>query len=423
MNIFTEYNCTPFFALIIKVLVSGEFGLEFVINQKKGTMAQRILLFLLILSLAGCVSSKKYLQRGQYDKAIEKSVKKLSRKPDKTNEIGVLKKAYHMAMEEDEKRIKELRMTGQPSVFEEIYHIYEQMENRQTRVRRLPNKVLDRIDFTYKDYAQEKINAQKKAAEYLYAHARKLLKSDSRFDARKAYNELKRVQRIMPSYKDTDQLLQHALAKGQTQVLFTMTNNSRTPLPEGFKNELFKISMADLNSQWKNYDTQARDGVNYDYYIDLKLKAIMVSPEQVKQSESTETKTVDDGWEYEYDENGNVKKDSLGNDIKTKKTKTISCDVLETRMRKHTTIKGRLEFIEAGSDQVIKTDPVTAEWHFEHEYIQTNGNIDALSKETKEKLGVKPVPFPPSEAMILNAASVLKEMSKEAIYRHRRVFE
>ena len=386
-------------------------------------MAQRILIFLLTISMVGCVSSEKYLQRGQYDKAIEKSIKKLSRKPDKKDELGVLKKAYHMAMEKDEKRIKELRMTGQPSSFEEIYYIYEQMEERQNKVRRLPNKVLKSIDFTYKDYGKQKIDAKKKAAEYLYAHARKLLKSDSRFEARKAYDELKRVQRIIPSYKDTDQQIQHALAKGQTHILFTMTNNSQTPLPEGFKNELFKISMTNLNSQWKTFDIQARDGVNYDYYIDLKLKAIMVSPEQVKQSEYSETKTVDDGWEYVYDENGNVKKDSLGNDIKTKKTKTISCDVLETRMRKHTTLRGRLEFIEVGSDQVIKTDPITAEWHFVLAYIQANGDIEALSKDTKKKLGVKPVPFPPSEAMILNAASVLKEMSKEAIYRHRRIFQ
>lgn len=33
LNIFTDYNCTPFFALIMKRLVSVEFGLEFVINH------------------------------------------------------------------------------------------------------------------------------------------------------------------------------------------------------------------------------------------------------------------------------------------------------------------------------------------------------------------------------------------------------
>lgn len=386
-------------------------------------MIQRILLILLTISMIGCVSSRKYLQRGQYDRAIEKSVKKLSRKPEKRDEQGVLKKAYNLAMEEDRQRIRELRMSGQPEVYEEIYLIYERMERRQDLVRRLPSRVLNRIDYKYVNFEKEKINAKKKAAEYLYAHAKKLLESDSRFDARKAYNEFQRLKNILPSYKNTDQLLREALAKGQSEVLFTMSNKSNTALPKGFENELYKITLSDLNTHWINYDTRQVKGKKYDYFIDLELTGIMVSPEQLKQREYTETKTVDDGWEYVLDENGNVKKDSLGNDIKMKKTKEISCHVTETQMLKHTTITGRLEFIEAAQNQVMKTDPITAEWHFEHAYIQTHGNIDALSKETKEKLGVKPVPFPPSPAMILNAATVLKEVSKDAIYRHRRMFQ
>ncbi|MFO8087055.1 MAG: hypothetical protein R6T91_04500 [Bacteroidales bacterium] len=386
-------------------------------------MVRQLLLILLTLSMVGCVSSKKYLQRGQYDRAIEKSVKKLSRKPSKVDEQGVLKKAYHLAMEEDQQRIRELRSSGRPDVFEEIYIIYEEMERRQKLVRRLPSSVLNRIDFAYMNFEQEKVNAQKKAAEYLYAHARKLLDSDSRFDARKAYDELLRVKNILPQYKNTDQYIREAMAKGQSQVLFTMSNESNIALPEGFEDELYKISLSNLNRQWVTYDTRQVKGKQYHYYIDLKLKGIMVSPEQLKQLEYTETKTVNDGYEYVLDENGNVKKDSLGNDIKVKKTREISCSVRETKMLKHTTITGRLEFIEAGSNQLLKTDPITTEWHFEHAYIQTHGDLDALSKKTKSKLGVKPVPFPPSEVMILNAVDILKEMSREAIYRHRRIFQ
>lgn len=386
-------------------------------------MIQRILYLLLILSLLGCISSKKYLQRGQYDKAIEKAVKKLSRKPDKTEEIGVLKKAYHIAMDEDRKRIKELRMTGQPDVYEEIFRIYEDMEARQELVRRLPSGILNRIDYQYINFKEEKVNAQRKAAEYLYAHGKKLLRSGSRFDARKAYDEFRRAQNIMSNYKNTDQLINEALAKGKTQVLFTMSNNSGTPLPKGFEKELFKISLAGLNSRWINYDTRPVRNKHYHHKINLKIKRIMVSPERVREKEYTETKVVDDGWEYVLDEDGNVKKDSLGNDIKQKKTKEISCRVKENMMEKHTAISGRLEFVKTAGNQVMKTDPITAEWHFEHNYIQTFGDLEALSEKTKKKLGVKPVPFPPSSAMILNAATVLKEVSKDAIYDHRRMFQ
>ncbi len=386
-------------------------------------MLQRLLIFFLIISLAGCVSSRKYLQRGQYDRAIEKAVKKLSRKPDKTEEIGVLKKAYRLAMEEDRRRIRELRMSGQPDVYEEIYLIYENMEARQDLVRRLPSGVLNRIDYKYVNFEQEKVEAQRKAAEYLYVHGVKLLASGSRFEARKAYNEFMRVKQLISNYKDVDRLITEALFKGKSQVLFTMSNQSNVALPRGFETELYKISLADLNSKWINYDTREVNDKNYHYHITLKLRGIMVSPEQIKQREFTEEKIVDAGWEYVLDEQGNVKKDSLGNDIKVKKTKKITARVQETKMMKHVAVTGRLEFIETATGQILKTDPVTAEWHFEHAYLQARGDLDALSTETRKMLGVKPVPFPPSDMMILNAATVLKEMTKEAIHRHRRLFQ
>ncbi len=386
-------------------------------------MLQRLLLFFLIISLAGCVSSRKYLQRGHYDRAIEKAVRKLSRKPDKTEETGVLKKAYRLSMEEDRRRIRELRMSGQPDVYEEIYLIYENMEERQDLVRRLPSRVLNRIDYQYVNFEQEKVEAKRKAAEYLYVHGVKLLGSDSRFDARRAYDEFRRVKQLISNYKDVDRLINEALYKGKSQVLFIMTNQSNVALPRGFESELYKISLADLNSRWINYDTREVKDKRYHYHITLKLQGIMVSPEQIKQNEYTEEKIVDAGWEYVLDEQGNVKKDSLGNDIKIKKTEKISARVQETKMVKHVAITGRLEFIETATGQIMKTDPVTAEWHFEHAYIQARGDLEALSTETRKRLGVKPVPFPPSDMMILNAASVLKEMTKEAIHRHRRLFQ
>lgn len=384
---------------------------------------QQLLLIVLVLSISGCVSSSRHLQRGNYDQAIDRAMKKLSRKPDNQDEQEVLKKAYKLAMDEDRQRIRELRRTGQPNVYAEIFRIYEQMEARQNKVRRLPSKVLNRIEYQYVNFEQEKSEAQRKAAEFFYVNGKRLLDTGDRFDARKAHNEFVQAGQILPGYKDIERLKQQAIAWGTTQVLFTMSNQSGTPLPKGFEKELFQISLSSLNRQWLNFDTRRVERKAYHYNVNLMLQGIMVSPERVQENEYVESRVVDDGWEYVLDANGNVKKDSLGNDIKVKKTKEISCRVKETTLLKHTTVTGRLEFVENQTGQVIKTDPVTAEWYFEHAFVQAFGDIEALSDETRSKLGVKPAPFPPSEVMILNSAQVLKDMSMDIIRRNRRLFQ
>ncbi len=382
-----------------------------------------ILLFFMILTISGCVSSSRHLQRGNYDQAIDRAMKKLSRKPDNQDEQEVLKKAYKLAMDEDRQRIRELRRSGQPNVYAEIFRLYEQMEARQSKIRRLPSQVLNRIGYEYVNFEQEKSEAQRKAAEFLYVNGKRLLDSGDRFDARKAYNEFVQAGNILPGYKDIERLKQQAIAWGTTQVLFTMSNQSGNPLPEGFQQELFKISLSSLNRQWLNFDSRRVDRKAYHYNVNLMLQGIMVSPERVQENEYVESRVVDDGWEYALDENGNVRKDSLGNDIRVKKTKEVTCRVKETMLLKHTAVTGRLEFVENETGQIIKTDPITAEWHFEHAFVQAFGNLDALSNETKGKLGVKPVPFPPSEVMIMNSAQVLKDMSMDIIRRNRRLFQ
>lgn len=50
----------------------------------------RKIIYLLLLGgfAISCVSSQKLLQRGQYDRAIDKAAEKLQKKPDNAKELG-----------------------------------------------------------------------------------------------------------------------------------------------------------------------------------------------------------------------------------------------------------------------------------------------------------------------------------------------
>ena len=67
---------------------------------------KKIIVFSIIaLMLAGCASSLKQLQRGDYDAAIQTAVKKLRVDPTDQEQIEVLDKAYLLANQQDIDRI------------------------------------------------------------------------------------------------------------------------------------------------------------------------------------------------------------------------------------------------------------------------------------------------------------------------------
>ena len=99
----------------------------------------------------------------------------------------------------------------------------------------------------------------------------------------------------------------------------------------------------------------------------------------------TDSKKVEDGWEYVLDAKGNVMKDSLGNDIKTKKYKTISCDVIETVQKKESTIGAVVQFFTA-NNELIQSVPVSSVANFQYISATAIGDLNALSDASRAKL-------------------------------------
>lgn len=379
--------------------------------------------FLIIIISASCQSSQKMLSGGNYDQAISKAVKKLKKKHDKEKEIIVLQNAYKKANERDRERIQFLKADGTPDNWDQIFNLYSQLKYRQDRIKPLlPLKIKStnqQAVFEIVNYDQEIINAKQKAAEYFYAHANSLLAKNDKMDARKAYDEFQQIKNYYPNYKDVEELLKKARMAGSSYVLFKMQNKTGVPLPPNFEEELTKISLSELNANWLIYETKENKQRQYDYTILVNMKQIDVSPEALKEINTTESKQIQDGFEYVLDAHGNVKKDSLGNDIKKPKYKTITCNVVETYQSKKAIISGTLDYINNNTDQLIKTNPIAAENFFEYSSATAYGDLNALKPETKNKLGKKPAPFPNNFDMIFKAGQTLKGMVKDIIWSNK----
>lgn len=380
-------------------------------------------LLIAILIVSACSSSKKHLQKGNYDSAIQKSVKKLMKNSDSEDDIEVLDKSYKLANERDLERIKYLKMEGKSESWEEIVQSYQRLKYRQRMVRPvLPLELHGKtIDYNYIDYDSEIIEAKHRAAEFFFAHGQKLMNNNDKESFRQAWYEFSKVKEYWGDYENIDNLLAESRNMGMSRALVTIDNNTHLKLSEEFKDELLTVSPQELETQWVEYYTRALDeNTRYDYHIKINLKVIAVSPEGIKEIDRIEKKTLEDGFQYVLDKNGNVMKDSLGNDIKIKKYKDITCTVVETAQKKSARIDGDVEIYQTDPLKLLRKDPIGANSHFEHYSARAIGDVNALSPESRELVEREPLPFPGDGEMIMRCSESLKIAIRGILQRNKR---
>ena len=78
-------------------------------------------------------------------------------------------------------------------------------------------------------------------------------------------------------------------------------------------------------------------------------------------------------------------RDSLGNDIKLKKYKTLQCALVQTVQSKSCRIDGDVEVIQMNPNKVLKKDPIGAQSTFENISSRALGDIQALNAQQIEK--------------------------------------
>jgi hypothetical protein len=277
------------------------------------------------------------------------------------------------------------------------------------------------VDFPYVDYIPEMVGAKRKAADFYFAHGNELMKSGLKESYRQAFNEYVRAKQYVGDYEGIDNKISDAKFLGMSKVLVILRNSSVLKFPPEFEQDLLALDLPRLNSDWVEYHTQNLDAnTKFDYYVNVNVKSIAVSPDQTIQRDSVVKKRVEDGFTYMLDKNGNVMKDSLGNDIKQKKYKTLQCALVETVQNKACRIDGDIEVIQLNPDKVVKKDPIGAQSNFENISSRALGDIQALNQQQLDRTKGSVVPFPSDIDMVLRCSESMKMAIRGAIENDRR---
>lgn len=382
---------------------------------------KRIITFLIVgIFIFGCSSSSKHLQTGNYDAALQKSAKKIRKKPSDFEEKEVFNNAYRMAYAKDNDEITRLKAQANPANWAKIYATYLRIKSRQDLAKSLPDNGLtfDRTNFN-----GEIANAKAKATAYAFDNGVRLLAKNNRFDARKAYTSFLETKRFTPNYKNVDEKLQIAQLKGTTNVFYRVEDKLKTERSKQITTDLQNLDFSSLNKNWKNYDAYIDKSIKYNYDIVLSLLAVDISADQLKDSSFIEKKLVKDGFDYVLDSKGNVRKDSLGNDIKTYNYRNISATVQRFTQSKSIRMKGVITYINKENSQILKKENIVANHAFTHNYTVATGDTRALTAKTVQDIKVPKKAYPKDAELIIQGVKSFKKSTNDFIIANKNLIK
>lgn len=389
---------------------------------------KKLLLFTVLLSvLVSCGGRKqveKALYNGNYDTAITKALKKLRNNKDKKRKqdfIVMLQDAYYKVVERDLNSIKHLKQDGNPENYKVIYNLYTNLDARQEAIKPvLPLTVNGKlITFQFNDYSSDIVSARADVSNHFYNKADALLKSNDKYAAREAHSHLSYIENINPNFKNVADLLQEAHFKGTDFVIVSIENDTHQIIPRRLEEELLDFNTYGLNNFWTVYHAQTNTDVTYDYSMQLQLKQINISPERINEKQLLRQKQIVDGWEYLLDDNGNVAKDSLGNDIKVDKIVNVRARLFETLQTKSAQVIGKVVYQDLQTNQVIDSLHIDSAFVFENLFADFRGDRRALNANDRALLRNDIIPFPSDEQLVYNTGEDLKQKLKQIIANQR----
>jgi hypothetical protein len=314
-------------------------------------------------------------------------------------------------------------MENRPNNWDEIYLVYKSLNDRQALVRTVTPLSANgkSYDIPYVDYVPEMVNAKRKAADFYFNHGAELMKTNLKENYRQAFAEFVRAKNYVGDYEGIDSKIQEAKYLGMSRVFVSIQNSSILKFPKEFEQDLLALDLPTLNSEWVEYHTQNLNAnTQYDYFVNVNVKNIAVSPDNTSQKDSVIKRDVEDGFTYVLDKKGNVTRDSLGNDIKLKKYKTLQCALIESVQTKACRIDGDVEVIQMNPNKVLKKDPIGAQSSFEHVSSRALGDTQALTPALLQRTKTAPVPFPSDIEMVVRCSESLKMAIRGAIQNNRR---
>ncbi len=343
--------------------------------------------FIALFLLSACTSSKQQFEKGNYEKAVALSIKKLRKKPDNNKQKNILKAAYAYAVQVSEEKIKQHQQSTDRFKWDRVIVQYRKMQQLYTDLLQCPAclALIEPIDL------QNELNqALAEGAQVYVEEGQKALATQQKEGGRLAYRHFAQAKAYQNNYGNIDRMLNQARIQG-TEII----GISRIPV----SSKGLELNTAFFLQQL----TQALNDLNYFF-------AVFAPVEQLAEQQQVPDQVVDLSFDDYYIGQTYVKevRESLVRD--SVKVGEVT-DSLGTKYSVYGEVKADLQrfektiesggllniaIVEPKSRSILFQEKIPSTTVWENDWATYQGDKRALNKEqlalTQEKELLPPPP-------------------------------
>lgn len=171
--------------------------------------------FIALFLLSACTSSKQQFEKGNYEKAVALSIKKLRKKPDNNKQKNILKAANAYAVQVSEEKIKQHQQSTDRFKWDRVIEQYRKMQQLYTDLLQCPAclSVVEPLDL------QNELNqALAEGAQVYVEEGQNALTTKEKEGGRLAYSHFAKAKAYQNNYSNIDRMLNDARIQG-TEII------------------------------------------------------------------------------------------------------------------------------------------------------------------------------------------------------------
>jgi hypothetical protein len=235
-----------------------------------------------------------------------------------------------------------------------------------------------------------------------------------KFAAREAHMAFKKLLNHTSDYRDAFSLMRESRDLGTNHIRIVQQNASNSWIPDYLAGRILGDFAID-DGFWTKFHFATDTGRYADVEAILTITGVDVGPQSMREDVDRRSRSIEDGWDYVLDENGNVAKDSSGNDIKQARYVTARADVIRTTQEKMAYIRAEFKAIDLHTGRILATMPLNGTARFAHTAQWFVGDERALRSRDRRYVGLQA--FPSDEQLIIQAANALKPLFLKELKR------
>ncbi|WP_143306665.1 tetratricopeptide repeat protein [Chitinophaga vietnamensis] len=342
--------------------------------------------------LLSCRSGEKLYNKGRYDEAVAAFVKKLQRRPHDATALQLLPQAYNHAVQQHEDRVNGYLRSNNPLKWESVRNEYRVLQNLYNTIHSAPAAL---TVVQPKDYRNAIIGAQENAAEVRYNMGVSLLNKGDKADARRAYDEFYAALKIVPSYRDANNLMSEAYQQGVENVVISQIDVASAYYQfsaDQFRDYLVRsLQQRNINRFVQFFDERVarNENVRADQYLELRFYDFIVGQTYVDHYQRDVSKEIV----------VNTYKDTTGREINV--YETVRATLFITK--KTVVSKGLLDYriSDTNNGQVLRQDRIPGSYTWLNQFGTYRGDSRALSNEDRALIGGIDQPPPPPQTLFM----------------------